>query len=193
MVRSSMFLRVNPEREIYVSRTATQNIQILLPVAHACESIQMEKPLAFYLVRSGSRSRISTNSLEGIFKWDSEMWEITRQTLLRMRDVDESFIKNVSHLFIRNKLLPAAFRARLKRESLGLLSNSGLGMPKKAMCKWMIYIRCSKLSGFLDLFSLRCWTRVLNRVFWVIVRSNLVSLKQNMINQTPGVGKSLRA
>ena len=170
MLRSSWFLKANPMRSIYVSRKATQNFQMLLPVSHACESIQMEKPLAFYLVRGGSLSR-SANRPAGIFEWDTLHWEITRQTLMRMSNVDESFIKKISYYFVRNKLLPAAFRAQLKRESLGLLNESDLGMPRMAICKVMIYLRCSKSIGFLDFIFFRYWSRVLNRLFRDVIRS----------------------
>jgi glycosyltransferase involved in cell wall biosynthesis len=170
MVRSSSFLDVNPKRSIYVRRDAMQNLQMLLPVSHAYKSIQLEKPLAFYLVRKGSLSR-SANSPEDVYKWDSVMCEVARQTLLGMSNVDELFMKKLSYCFVRNKLLPAAFRARLKKESLRLLRESGLGKPRMAMCMCIIYVGCSKLSVFLDLFTIRCWTRILNRTFWVVVRS----------------------
>ena len=169
MVRSSSFLEANPNRSIYVCHGATQNLQMLLPITHLCQSIQMEKPLAFYLVRGGSLSR-SAKTPARAFEWDSLMWKITRQTLLRMRNIDETFLKNISHYFVRNKLLPASFRAQLKRESMGLLGESGLGFSRNAMGKALVQLRCSKFSGFLDAISLRYWSRVLSRLFWEVVR-----------------------
>ena len=169
MVRSSFFLKVNPDRSIFVTRGATQNLQMLLPISYAYGSIQMETPLAFYLVRKGSLCR-SANSPEALFKWDSLMWEITRQTLMRMKNIDQSFISEIYCYFIRNKLLPSAFKARLEEESWRLLRQSGFAWPRTAVCKSMIFIRCSKADNLLDGLSLRYWSKILYRLFWMLIR-----------------------
>jgi len=168
MVRSSSFLATNPTRSIYVCPGATQNLQMLLPVTHACESIQMEKPLAFYLVRGGSISRLARTP-DKVFAWDSLMWEITRQTLMRMSGLDGSFKQEITFYLIRNKLLPSAFRARMRHESLGFICESDLRMASRTLCKMLLYLHCSKSERILDVFSLGYYAKVLNRLFLAVV------------------------
>lgn len=170
MVRSSAFLEENPQRSIFVSRDAMQNLQMLLPVSFKYKSIQMEKPLAFYLVRAGSLSR-SGKTPRDAFKWDSVMWEVTRQTLLRMREIDASFINKIKFYYVRNRLLPAAFRAQMKKESMMLIQDSDLGPLNKALSRGMVLLQCSGLKNLLDFFSLRNWSKVLYRLFFSVVQS----------------------
>lgn len=168
MVRSSSFLATNPTRSIYVCPGATQNLQMLLPVSHACECIQMEKPLACYLVRGGSISRLARTP-DKVFAWDSLMWEITRQTLSRMSGVDASFNREITFYFIRHKLLPAAFRARMAREARGFIGESDLRMARRTVCNMLLFLHCSESERILDALSFGYYTKVLNRLFMAAV------------------------
>jgi len=169
MVRSSFFLEVNPSRSIYVNRAAMQNLQMMLPITHAYKAIQMDAPLAFYLVREGSLSRSARTPLD-FFNWNSVMWEVTRQTLLRMENVDGAFIDETTRYFARNKLLPAAFKARLEAESLKLLNQSGLGFPQRGICKVLIRAHCASSSKTIDRTLVKVWARVLGRIFRMLVQ-----------------------
>lgn len=59
MMRMSSFEKANGGREIYVSRPAGQNWQLLLPVAFVSECWQMPDVAAYYLVRRRSHSHIA--------------------------------------------------------------------------------------------------------------------------------------
>ena len=168
MVRASSFLAAIPTRSIFVCPGATQNLQMLLPVTHACESMQLEKPLACYLVRGGSISRLARTP-EKVFAWDSLMWMITWQTLMRMSGVDESFKQEITHYFIRHKLLPASFRARLVRESLDFIADSDLRLPGRTACKTLLHLHCSKSEPILNRLSFGYYTKVLNRLFRAVL------------------------
>lgn len=56
MVHSKIFIKIYPDREIYVSKQAGQNYQLLLPFAYSYECWQMPDVLCYYLERSSSHS-----------------------------------------------------------------------------------------------------------------------------------------
>jgi glycosyltransferase involved in cell wall biosynthesis len=169
MVRSASFLSANPSRSIYASRTVCQNLQMLLPITHTCQSLQIDKTLAFYLVRQNSRSR-SAKTPQDYFEWESAMWEATRQTLGQMQDVNPAFIRKTARYYANNKLLPTAFRARLKKEASDSLVKSELPFSRSLICRALIYLHCANLSRYLDRCFLRYWSRLLNRLMCEIIR-----------------------
>ena len=168
MVRTSAFLEVNPSRSIYVNPKATQNLQMLLPITSCFKSIQMGDVLAFYLVRNGSVSR-SIKSLEDVYRWESLMWTITHETLLKMSNVDDALLQDTARYYARNKLLKAAFRARLKEESMNHLNQSGLGPTRQKICKAIIALHFLEISKKLDIITFRYFSKLLGRCFYLTV------------------------
>ena len=63
MVRSEMFLKALPERQIYECKTG-QNWQLLLPIAYHYECGFLDEVLYFYLVRPNSHSRAEKEYFE---------------------------------------------------------------------------------------------------------------------------------
>lgn len=79
MIRTTMFLDVNPEREIYEARRG-QNWQILLPVYFKYKRFYLDIPLYNYIDNPGSMSK-DQNSLESqCFRMD-EHEDVILQTL----------------------------------------------------------------------------------------------------------------
>lgn len=67
MVRSKMFLDVNPQRQIYPARRG-QNFQMLLPVYYKYKRKFIEKPLYNYVVYKNSMSRGDNTSEAALFR-----------------------------------------------------------------------------------------------------------------------------
>jgi glycosyltransferase involved in cell wall biosynthesis len=168
MVRTSAFLDVNPSRSIYVNPKATQNLQMLLPITSSYKSIQMGDVLAYYLVRNGSVSR-SIKSLEDVYRWEFLMWTITHETLLRMNNTDDTLLQDTARYYARNKLLTAAFRARLKEESINHLNQSGMGPTRQRFCKAIIALHFLEVSKMLDIITFKYFSKILGRCFHLTV------------------------
>lgn len=98
MVRTSMFDSVLPDREIYVSRRAGQNWQLLLPMAINYPCWQMGEVLGYYLVRKASHSH-SQNSLEECLQYNKMCEDVEVNTLLRIGN-QEAMIQKVRDLYI---------------------------------------------------------------------------------------------
>ncbi len=56
LARMACFLKVNPQREIYVTRKGPQNIQIMAPLAWHYPCWQLPEVQGYYLIRSSSHS-----------------------------------------------------------------------------------------------------------------------------------------
>ncbi len=61
MIRFSSFLEANGGRDIYVSKQAGQNWQLMLPIASQYECWQLPEVLGYYLIRENSHSRQANN------------------------------------------------------------------------------------------------------------------------------------
>jgi glycosyltransferase involved in cell wall biosynthesis len=164
MVRSEYFLAVNPERYIYHSREAMQNLQMLLPITHAYPSMHIDKPLGFYLVRGGSLSR-SSKSADDLYKWDSVMCHVALDTLSRISNLENNYTESLSRFFVRYKLAPAAYRARAKKDFALLLESAGLTRPISILCLWLARFRNSYLSELIERISLGFSSKVENFLF----------------------------
>ncbi len=169
MVRSKAFLDVIPSKSIYVSPLATQNLQMLLPITSCNKSMQLGDALAYYLVRNGSVSR-SIKSLDDVYRWEYLMWTIAHETLLRMKNADEALLRDTARYYARNKLLPAAYRARLRTDSLNHLNQSGLGPTRQRICEWIIALQFLEVNKMLDLITSRYWSKLLGRFFYFVLR-----------------------
>ncbi len=85
MVRMSSFLKVNPRREIYVSRGGGQNLQLMLPVAFRFSCWQLRGVLGYYLLREESHSH-GLRTLEEKLAYIEERRKVFLNTL---RDLPE--------------------------------------------------------------------------------------------------------
>lgn len=98
MVRMAMFDQVLPDREIYVSRRAGQNWQMMLPIAQKFPCWQMGEVLGYYLVRKVSHSH-SQNSLEECLQYNKMSEDVELNTLLRIGN-QEAMIQKVRDSYI---------------------------------------------------------------------------------------------
>jgi glycosyltransferase involved in cell wall biosynthesis len=168
MVRTTAFLNVNPARSIYINRLAGQNLQMLLPITSCNKSMQMGEVLAYYLVRNGSHSR-SNKTYEDLYRTEKLMWQVTYETLLRMSNADDALLQDTARYYARNKLLTAAFRARLKKESINHLNQSGIGPTRQRICKAIIALHFLEVSKMLDFLTFRYFSKLLGRCFYLTV------------------------
>lgn len=164
MVRSAHFLAINPEREIYASRVAMQNLQMLLPITYAYKTMQTNKVLASYLVRKKSLSRSSQTDYD-VFRWDSVMCDVSIRTLRQIKGLDVGYLTNISQYFICTKLAPGAFRARMKAELTSLLYQLNLSPLKRALCTVLTWNRMSVWSRTIDRLAFGFSSKIENRVF----------------------------
>ena len=98
MVRMAMFDQVLPDREIYVSKRAGQNWQMMLPIAQKFPCWQMGEVLGYYLVRKASHSH-SQNSLEERLQYNKMCEDVELNTLLRIGN-QEAMIQKVRDSYI---------------------------------------------------------------------------------------------
>lgn len=83
MIRSSHLDATIPEREIYVSKRAGQNWQILLPIAQKYESWELSDIVGYYLVRDDSHSH-SHNDYEKQLSFIEMCEDVLINTLSRL-------------------------------------------------------------------------------------------------------------
>lgn len=114
MVRTSMFDSVLPDREIYVSKRAGQNWQMLLPIAQKFPCWQMSEVLGYYLVRKASHSH-SQNSLEECLQYNKMCEDVEVNTLMRIGN-QESMIQKVRDSYIIKNFETAARYASISKK-----------------------------------------------------------------------------
>lgn len=106
MVRTAMFLDVNPEREIYEARRG-QNWQMLLPIFYKYKRLFLDIPLYNYIDNPGSMSK-DQNNLDSLLFRMNEHEDIILNTLLmieRIQNVDLKTTKEeIKKEYIERKL-----------------------------------------------------------------------------------------
>ena len=98
MIRSSAFLDVNPEREIFEARRG-QNWQLLLPVYYKYKRGFIEEPLYNYIVYKNSMSS-SEDTKEKKIKREIECYDIIKNTLEKM-NIKRSEKKKIIKIFYK--------------------------------------------------------------------------------------------
>ena len=114
MVRMAMFDQVLPDREIYVSRRAGQNWQLLLPMAINYPCWQMCEVLGYYLVRKDSHSH-SQNSLKECLQYNEMSEDVEVNTLMRIGN-QEAMIQKVRDSYIIKNFETAARYASISKK-----------------------------------------------------------------------------
>lgn len=85
MVRTSMFLTVHPDREIFPARRG-QNWQILLPIYYKYKWIYLDKPLYNYIIYPNSMSH-GNNTMETVLNRYIEHETIIFKTLSKIEEI----------------------------------------------------------------------------------------------------------
>lgn len=127
MVRSNIFLDVNPQKQIYSSdKSTSQNFQMLLPLAHKFKCGYIDEPLYNIVVRQKSYSH-SFISKEDMLKRCDGHEDILKNTFYSM-DIDKDYYnKIVSEKYLYRKMnIASKFRDKeLAEECYAKLKDMG--------------------------------------------------------------------
>lgn len=128
MVRSSVFLKVNPERSIYTGRKE-QNWQLLLPVYYKNKRYFMNEPLCSYVISSVSHSHSKLTTEKAIDRAQGYI-EILIDTLTKIDMPDserQRYINIVLNIYARKKLYLCVDTGNksLAKEQLEILKKIG--------------------------------------------------------------------
>lgn len=136
MIRTEEFFRINPNKQIYVTRYG-QNWQMLLPITHKNKCGNISKILCDYMVRKNSHSRIKYRTLdEELFKYDKQK-EILENVLSQM-EVYSFYEKRIMDRFNLMKMrtsLSYNNKNKAKYFSNLLMDTKGLGKIDKIKIK----------------------------------------------------------
>lgn len=128
-----------PNRDIYVSRQAGQNFQLLLPIAWKYPCRQMEEVLGFYLIRPNSHSR-NTDTLQKRLAYCDMCEDVLLQTLSRI-PWTEAFAMEVRCKYVLKRLTLA--RRAKDKEALNRIYRHSLNAPEliphKKLIRWYRY------------------------------------------------------
>ena len=168
-VRSAAFLKVTPSRSIYVTKRASQNLQMLLPIVESYPVLRVSEPLGNYCVRADSRSRRSKTADE-LYARYSMLFEVTLNTIPCLRNENPRGEKVVQAFYRRNKLLPMLFRCGVREDTLQLISKSSLPELRNFVAIVLTWLRSNVVVGTLDSWTKCAFSRTLGRVFAFAVR-----------------------
>lgn len=105
MVRSEMFLKALPERQIYECKTG-QNWQLLLPIAYHYECGFLNEVLYFYLVRPNSHSRTEKQYsalVEKTYRHQDTLEHVIK-TISMPEDRCKEYLAQIEIKYIRKRL-----------------------------------------------------------------------------------------
>lgn len=111
MARTSMFLEVHPDREIYPARRG-QNWQLLLPLYYKYKWVFLNKPLYNYIVSPNSMSK-DKNTLDAALYRYNEHEEIITNTLEKIEIVQNADMSRYIYM-IRDRYAKRRMEAALK-------------------------------------------------------------------------------
>lgn len=140
MVRSRCYLNVYPGRTFYVIPTASQNIQMLLPLADAYPVMECSEVLGHYRVRDDSRSK-SARSVAARLARHSTIYEVMTQTLKILKNRCPELDRLVTEHYGRNVFLPMLCKAGRFREAWVWMKNVGLPWYQLIPCLTIIVVR----------------------------------------------------
>lgn len=141
LARTRCFLKLNPERSIFVRKDAGQNWQIMLPLSYTYGVMQMHEVLCSYLVRSSSHSR-DQETYEKKVTYEEMCENVVAETFRRMYLSKTHWARNAClySLVIRLRLAVNEGRKNDVRMLLGRMSAQGCGglylalMYRLALC-----------------------------------------------------------
>ena len=170
MVRSEMFLQVNPDRSIWFASASSQNFQLLVPLVEAFPVLQVHEPLAVYRVRDDSRSRAPTKTHETLMGRHEQLYDLTVHTLPKLRTYSEGRAARISNYHWRNKMLPTAIRAKSLARGLDLIAQSDLAAWRKTLVRMLLRARCNPDFDAVDTHTGRIMSRAIARLSDRLVR-----------------------
>lgn len=137
--RSSMFLETTG-RSIFVSKKASQNIQMLIPLVQSHPSVIAKQIFGYYAIRADSRSRDARSPAKLLDRLKM-MHENTAHMIERLQGDQSAFRYLADQFFFRNRFLPAAFEGGLRVEAEAILIHCELGKLRKAAAQAMFLLR----------------------------------------------------
>lgn len=170
MVRSDMFLKVNPNRSIYFSPESSQNFQLLIPLLESCQVLQVHEPLAVYRVREDSRSRAPNKTRESLMSRFDQLLELSERTLPKLKTYTKERHMRVVNFHWRNRMLPTAFRASMRERCVDMVRKSSLSDWRKEIALRMIALQCAPRFRAIDVYTGRIASRLIARTFDWLVR-----------------------
>lgn len=166
MVRSSMFLRVHPNRSIWFGPKSSQNFQMLVPFVERFPVLEVpSEVLAGYRVRKDSRSRAHGRSAEKLMARYDQLFELAWHTMPKLRTATPERLERMENFHWRNRMLPTAFRAAMEDRCKEIVGKSALDSNQKWWANILITVRCNSVFQALDVRSRRIASRALARVF----------------------------
>jgi hypothetical protein len=141
MVRTRSFLEIYPERQIYVTPSASQNLQMLLPLVERSRAIETGQCFAVWRKRDDSRSQRPRTPLEMIPRL-AMLHDVSVHVTEKLIHAPELARYWTDQNFLRNKLLPVAFEARTKDHALTYLHQAKLNWLVSSLAKIMIHLWC---------------------------------------------------
>lgn len=161
MIRSDVFLDVNPKRHIYESKGG-QNWQILLPVLYNSKCGYIDEALCTYVIRESSHSH-SIKSLSEHINRSYEHEDILINTINSMRNMSdlekEKYLLIIKEKYIRKRIyLGFNFcNKNIVKENYDALSELGL---KNKKCTACYIISRSVLINKLVLFGIKIKSKI---------------------------------
>ena len=105
MVRSKVFLEVNPTRSIYTGRKE-QNWQLLLPVYYKHKRYFLDEPLCSYVISQGSHSHAKKTTQQAIERANGYIDILTKtlDSIEMSEDERKRYMAKVLNIYARKKL-----------------------------------------------------------------------------------------
>lgn len=128
MVRSSVFLKVNPQRSIYTGKRE-QNWQLMLPVYYKNKRYFLNEPLCSYVISSDSHSHSTLTKEKAIQRADDyiDILSHTLDSIDMTEDERQRYMNIVLNIYARKKLYLCVDTGNkaLAKEQLDILKNIG--------------------------------------------------------------------
>lgn len=168
-VRCSMFWQVHKDRTIWFSKASSQNFQLLVPFVERFPVLQVPDILAVYRIREDSRSRAPTKTHLKLMERHEQLYELTVQTLPKLRTYTPKRARRVMNQHWRNKMLPTAIRAKQKDKGLHLIARADIEPWRKAIARACVAFRCHPALDAVDVRTGRVLSRMLARTLDSVV------------------------
>jgi len=137
--RSSM-LWATTGRSIFTSPTASQNIQMLLPLTQSHPTVLVHRNLGYYTIRENSRSREARTASKLLARYRM-MQENTLETIRVLRGDRDRLRYLANQFFLRNRLLPAAYEGGMCGEATAMLGDCDLPPIRKRCARALLATR----------------------------------------------------
>lgn len=173
MVRSSMFLQVNPQRHIYDGNKAGQNWQMLLPLSYYFNGGYIDEVLGYYLIRNNSISHANRGIglIEKSYEYEKNCCEALKSLIL---ENEEEYLKAIAARYARSRLV-IAYSEKLNDQLYQQYDE--LKKMNKVTIKDKIYFLCGKYKIFR---AVRAFFNLPFRAIWKIKR---ICLKKRKVNK----------